>query len=434
MTREPAPNQRSRPSLLSRRRFLGTSAALGAGAVFPSLLHGRAARSPRATSVIHIFLPGGMAQQESFDPKPYAPAEYRGPFRAIPTTVDGLQFSELFSKTARVADKLTVIQSMTHGEAAHERGAHNMLTGYRPSPALIYPSIGAVVAHELGPKTDLPPYVCIPRPPNEFAGSGYLSSAFGPFSVLGEPSSRNFSVRNLAPPKAIDADRQARRRRLLEVVDADFKDRVSSDDVAAMQSFQERAYALVGSEAARSAFDIAKEDKKTRDRYGKNRDGQRLLLARRLVEGGARYVTVSAGSWDHHDDISRGMRSNAPNLDRAFAALIADLDERGRLDETLVLLTSEFGRTPMLNDTNGRDHWPRVFSVVAAGGGIKRGHVHGTSDAMAAEPDDDPVGIEDLAATVYHQLGIDAERELIAPGDRPIEIVKGGRVLRSILA
>lgn len=388
----------------------------------------------KAASVIHVHLPGGMAQQESFDPKPFAPAEYRGPFRAIGTSLDGVQFSEVFPRVAKIADRLVVCRSLSHGEAAHERGTHNVFTGYRPSPALVYPSMGSVVAHELGPRENLPPYVCIPRQPNEYAGSGYLSSAYSPFSLGSDPASRGFRVRDLSRPKDVDGARQERRRALLALVDARFKAERSADAIQAVDSFYERAWALIESPEAQEAFDISKEPGKLMDEYGRNDAGLRMLMARRLVEAGVRWVSMTYGAFDHHDNIKRNMQQRAPALDRGFARLVTDLEERGLLESTLVLLTTEFGRTPKINDTDGRDHWPRVFSVVLAGGGLKRGLALGTSNAQGAEPEDDPLTVEDLATTVYHQLGIDAARELMAPGSRPIEIVKGGSPVSAMIA
>lgn len=387
----------------------------------------------KAKSVIQIFLGGGMAAQESWDPKPLAPIEYRGELSAIDTKVPGLQFSQLFGKTATVADKLTIIRSMTHGEAAHERGEHNMLTGYRPSPALQYPSMGSVVSHEYGPRKNLPPYICIPNQPNPHAGSGYLSSAYSPFDLGSDPARGDYRVRDLTPPGGVDATRQARRLAALEAANAPFSQAAASDAVGAVDSFYDRAFSLINSAEARAAFDINAEPGKMRDRYGRNQAGQRMLLARRLVEAGARFVTLSYGGWDHHTGITGRMRSLVPALDQAFAALISDLEERGLLDETLVMVTSEFGRTPKLNADGGRDHWSRVFSVALAGGGVRKGEVVGSSGPTASEPEHTPVSPEDLAATVYHQLGIAPEKELLAAGGRPIEIVKGGQVRKEVV-
>jgi hypothetical protein len=333
-----------------------------------------------------------------------------------------------------VADKLIFVRGMTHGEAAHERGTHNMFTGYRPSPALKYPSFGSVVSHEFGSRNNLPPYICVPSMPNEFAGSGYLSSAYGPFSLGGDPANGNFKVRDLALPGSLTEDRFSRRRSMLDTVDAHFKSLEKSDSLDAMDTFYQDAYKLISSQQAREAFALEKEPDKLRDEYGRNDAGQRLLMARRLVEAGVRLVSLTYGGWDHHDNVKGQMEGQVPKFDQAFARLIRDLSDRGLLDSTLVMVSSEFGRTPKINNTGGRDHWPKVFSVVLAGGGLKKGMVYGSSDALGAEPENDPMTVENLATTVYNQLGINADKELMAPGGRPIEIVDGGKVVKEIIA
>lgn len=426
----------------SRREFLYIGLIGGLGLSLPDYLMQRALADPKqyelkepvADSVIHIFLPGGLASQESFDPKPYAPIEYRGPFNAIETNVPGLLLSENLPQTAQIADKITVIRSMTHGEAAHERGTHNMFTGYRPSPALQYPSIGSVVSHEFGPRGDLPPYVCVPQQPNPYAGSGYLSARYGPFSLDSNPEAADFQVRDLSLPADVDHARFQRRQQMLEAVDAHFRDLENSDVLDAMDQFYQRAYGLISSQAAREAFALSAEPDELRNQYGRNAAGQRMLLARRLVEAGVRFVSLVYGSWDHHANIAGGAAGQLREFDQAYASLIRDLDQRGLLDRTLVLVTTEFGRTPKLNKDGGRDHWPRVFSIAMAGGGVHRGLAYGKSDATWSAVDDDPLTVEDFATTVYNQLGIVADKELVAPGGRPIEIVKGGKVVDALLA
>ena len=426
----------------SRRGFLQVGMLGGLGLTLPQFLKMEAqgaqkdyeTREGVAKSVIQIFLPGGMAHQESWDPKPYAPSEYRGPFSTINTSIKGERFSQYMKQTAKVADKMTIIRSMAHGEAAHERGTHNMFTGYKPSPALEYPSMGAVVAHELGTRNSLPPYVCVPNVPNEFANSGYLSSAYGPFAIGSEPSRGDFKVRDLNMPGGVDDKRFSRRRNLLDTVDNHFRELEKSDALESMDAFYQHAYSLISSQQAREAFNLKAEKEEVRNKYGMNQPGQRMLLARRLVEAGTRFVSLTTGGWDHHDNIKNAMSRQLPPVDQAIATLISDLDERGLLDSTLVMVTSEFGRTPKINGTGGRDHWPRVFSVALAGGGTHRGMIYGSSDALGAEPEEDRVEIEDLATTVYNQLGITGDKELMAPGDRPIEIVDGGNVLDDILA
>jgi len=426
---------------MSRRGFLTVGTIGLGGLTLVDLLRARAKAEQKfydpieakADSMIHIFLPGGIAHQETFDPKPFAPVEYRGDMGSIPTKIEGERFGQLLPQTAQIADKLTIIRSMSHGEAAHERGTHNMFTGYRPSPALIYPSMGSVVSHEYGPRNNLPPYVCIPRMPNIYAGTGYLSSAFSPFSLGSDPASKGFRVQDLNLPKGIDDGRFATRRSVLDAVNDYFNAREKSDNIDAMDTFYDRAYSLISSEKAREAFNIAAEPEAIRNEYGMNPAGQRMLLARRLVAAGVRMVTLEYGSWDQHVRIFPGMQRQMPAFDQAFAALIRDLDRQGLLERTLVLVSTEFGRTPKINKDAGRDHWPKVFSVALAGGGIKGGYIHGASNATATEPDHDPVGPEDLATTIYQLLGIVADKELMSPGNRPIEIVDGGEVIKDIL-
>ena len=387
----------------------------------------------RAQSIINVFLPGGIAAQESFDPKLLAPIEYRGPLGTVKTRLEGIHFSELLSQTAEIADKICVVRAMTHGEADHNRGTHNMFTGWRPSPAVEYPSMGSIVSHELGARNELPPYICIPTQPNSFAGTGFLGSAYGPFSLGADPAGGGFKVRDLNLPNGVDENHFAQRRAMRAAVDAHFSALEKSDALAGMDSFYERAYAMMSSDRARAAFDLKQEPDKLRDEYGRNAAGQRMLLARRLVESGARFVSLTYGGWDHHDNIRNGITNQLPAFDRAFAALVRDLDQRGMLDSTLVLVTTEFGRTPKVNGTGGRDHYPKVFSIVMAGGGIKRGCVHGATDPTGSEPDSDPLTVPDYAATVYHLLGIDCEKTLLA-GTRPVKIVKDGEAVQGLLA
>jgi hypothetical protein len=423
----------------SRREFMhvGFLGALGltAGDVLRLQAEsGPAAKEGKAKSVINIYLPGGSAHQESWDPKHLAPIEYRGPMGVVKTKLDGVYFSENMKRSAEIADKITVVRSMTHGEAAHERGTHNMMTGNRPSPALEYPSIGAVVSHEFGPRNNLPAYVAIPSV-SGYGGTGYLGSAYGAFSLGSDPASGGFKVRDLTLPGGIDAKRFEQRRSMREVVDAHFSKVEKADVLDGMDSFYQRAYSMISSEKARAAFDIEAEKSELRDQYGRNSAGQRMILARRLVEAGVRFVSLTYGGWDHHDNIRNANNNQMPPFDQAFAMLVKDLDQRGMLDSTLVMITSEFGRTPKINGTAGRDHWPKVFSVVFAGGGVKRGYIHGASDPTGAEPDNSPFTVANYAATVFSLMGIDPEKRLMSPGGRPQAIVTGdGHVEKDILA
>lgn len=406
-----------------------------------------ASRGPKpqakAKSVIHIYLQGGFAQTDSFDPKPDAPAEYRGILSALDTKLPGVHFSSHLEKTAQVADKLTVVRSMTHTEVDHSRGEHSMFTGYRPSPALTYPSMGSVVSHELGAQKDMPPYVCVPTAGSQFLGAGYLSNAFGPFALGADPSRPGFSVRDLSRPAGVSDARFNNRREWKDLVDEHFRQTEKDDGLATMDSFYQRAYGLLSSKTAREAFSLKGETEKTKALYGigtpgvlfyRAMAGARFLIARRLIEAGARFVTVTYGAWDTHAYHYRGIETQMPALDVAFAGLITDLEQRGLLDSTLVVVNSEFGRTPKINSGGGRDHWPRVFSIVLAGGGIKRGQVYGQSDALAAEPKESPLALEDYAHTLYHLVGIDARKDLMSPGSRPQAIVMNGNVVKGLLA
>jgi hypothetical protein len=426
----------------TRRSFLQVGVVGGLGLTLDQFFRWQstqAAEAPKgkeapAKSIIHIFLPGGMAHQESWDPKPYAPIEYRGEMGVVQTKLDGVHLNECLKQTAQIADKITICRSMTHGEAAHERGTHNMFTGYRPSPALVFPSMGSIVSHEQGVRNNLPPYVCIPSQPTTYAGSGYLSSAYSPFSLGSDPANPGFTVQDLNLPGGIDDKRFTTRRTMLEAVNEHFAKKEKSDNLEAMDTFYQRAYSLISSAAAREAFNINAEKPQLRDEYGRNPAGQRMLLARRLVTAGVRFVSLTYGGWDMHVNIKAGTQGQLPVFDQAFATLIRDLDRNGQLDSTLIMVSSEFGRTPKINGTAGRDHWPKVFSVVLAGGGIKKGFVYGTSDSTATEPENDPLTVEDLAMTVYRQIGIAAEKKLMAPGNRPIDIVREGKVRKELIA
>lgn len=385
----------------------------------------------KAKNIINIFLPGGMAHQESWDPKYLAAQEYRGPLGTVKTNT-GERFSENLKFTAKVADKITVIRSMTHGEAAHERGTHSMMTGWRPSPAITYPSIGSVVSKEFGSRKDLPPYVAVPTP-SRSSGAGYLNFKYGPFGLGSNPESPNFSVRDLSLPSGITAERFAGRKKMRSIIDSRFSKFEKNQQLDAMDSFYLKAYDLVSSPQARAAFEIDKEPADTREAYGMNSAGQRFLMARRLIEAGVRFVTLTYGGFDHHSNIKDNMNRQLEPFDKAYATLITDLSERGMLDETLVLVTTEFGRTPKINGNAGRDHWPQVFSIAMAGGGVKGGYIHGTSDPTGSTPEEDPFTVDNYAATVFSLIGVDPRKELMADGGRPIRVVNNNVIEPNIL-
>jgi hypothetical protein len=309
-----------------------------------------------------------------------------------------------------------------------------MFTGWRPSAALKYASIGSVVSNILGVRNNIPPYIVMPNLPNEFAGAGYLSQSYNPFSLGGNPEDPAFKVRDLKLPDGVDVERFENRKHLRSIMSKSFEQKQSADAVYAMDSFYDNAYDLLNSKQATDAFDLSLEDDKIKEAYGKNAAGIRMLLARRLVEAGVRFVTLTYGGWDMHQNIQAGIANNVPPLDQAFTTLINDLEQRGMLDSTLVLIGTEFGRTPKINPDNGRDHWPKVFSTVMAGGGVKRGLIYGQSDQTSTDVYEDPVTPESWGATIYSLLGINYEDTLMAPGGRPVKIIDNGKIIKELIA
>ena len=398
-----------------------------------------------ARSVIHLYLSGGFAAQESWDPKPEAPTDYRGSFN-VTKTKNGHLFSENFPRMAQVADKMTVMRSMHCSIPDHGQSTYHLFTGYLPTTVIDYPQMGAVVSQQFGPRRNMPPYVAIPNKVSSSGGTGYLSSKYGVFELNADPGGRGkFKVKDFSLPDGISQKQFDRRRKARAILESRFK-KLGVDDarLGTMDEFYQRAYTLLNSPAARSAFSLEDEPASIRNLYGHGyvlnyrrqpaAIGARLMMARRLVQAGVRFVTVRYDGWDNHVNIRDAYRDKAPALDHAVAGLLTDLDQRGLLDETLVMITSEFGRTPRINTSNGRDHWARSYTMIMAGGGITRGQIYGASDATATEPAKNPVALEDYLTTAYHQIGIDANHELLAFGTRPIEIVKGGKLVKGILA
>jgi hypothetical protein len=388
-----------------------------------------------ADSAILIWLAGGPSHLDTWDLKPDAPLEIRGNFKPKETKVSGIQISEHMPKIGEQMDKLCVVRSVTSPTGAHEIGTHYMLTGFLPLPGFAVPSYGAVASHLLGPRSALPPYISVQQPGSEM-GAGFLGAALNPFYPGGDPANGNFKVRDLEPPSGMTVEKLDRRRALREAVDAAFKaHEKGSDRARAVDSFYERAYTLLSSTEARAAFDLSKEKSDLRDAYGRNTFGQSLLLSRRLVEAGVRFTTVTLGGWDNHSNIFNALGNGLlPRFDQSFGTFIADMESRGLLKRTLVIVMGEFGRTPIINKDGGRDHYPRVFSMALAGGGIKGGTVVGGSDARGMEPSSDPVKPEDLAATIYQCLGIDYTQSIASPEGVRITLARGGSPIRKALA
>tara|TARA_R110002096_G_scaffold26518_25_gene81859 strand:- start:3786 stop:5195 length:1410 start_codon:yes stop_codon:yes gene_type:complete len=405
-------------------------------------------KDAKALSVIQLHLGGGFQQQESFDPKPEAPIEIRGAF-GVEKTKTGEILSENFPQTAKVADKLTLIRSLVGKIPDHGQATYHLFTGYTPTTVIDFPQMGSIVSHELGNRGELPPYVAIPNKNAFGGGTGFLSSTYGPFELGADPGKRGYKVKDFSIPKNVSLERVDRRMTARQLIEQRIREMESNPaTLETMDDFYKQAYTLLTSEKAQGAFVLDQEKEETFQLYGRDVVGlkgpdnkyhpkglaERLMVARRLVESGVRFVTVNYGAWDCHVDVKNSTLDQMPALDHGIAGLIEDLDNRGMLDSTIVWVTTEFGRTPKVNKDAGRDHWARCYSNLIAGGGFTRGQVYGKSDATGAEPASDAVLLEDLLFTIYHQLGIDAEKELLAFGTRPIEIINGGKLVPGLLA
>ena len=434
----------------SRREFLQVGALAAAGLSLPQWMRARAEGRVRAghdrRSCIMIFNLGGPSHVDLWDMKPDAPSEVRGPFKPIRTKSDAFEVSELLPGHARIADKFSLVRSCHHdGAAVHDAGWQIMQTGRRFTGGIQTPHAGAVASHLMGRRTDLPPFVVLPQLmgrgggnlPNGQAG-GFLGKAHDPFALMADPSQENFRVPDLLPPDQIGAARLERRRRMREIVEGAASAFEASEDARLMDENFHAAFRMMTSEQARAAFDLSREPRKVRERYGMNRFGQCCLLARRLVEAGVRFVTINTFltvfdeiTWDIHGSKPftsiAGMKDIVcPMYDQAYTALIEDLEARGLLGDTMVANLAEFGRTPKVNPAGGRDHWPQCFTVYFAGGGVKGGRVVGASDPVGGYPAERPVKPGDIVATIFHSLGLDPAGHLPGPGGRPFPLTDLG--------
>jgi hypothetical protein len=425
---------------LSRRSFLQLGVAGMASVALSGVLRLRA-ESPASSgrkdnAVILIWLDGGPSHMDLYDLKPEAPAEYRGFWKPIHTRIPGMDISEMFPRQAQVTDKFSLVRSLHHDTGDHFTAGHVMLTSRagRVSGASMegeHPSIGSIVARMRGPnRPGLPAYVAVPyaaiiglRP--GYFGANYLGIPYNPFEPNGDPNQPNFQVSNLQLTGGVTTDKLEDRRQLLAHFDGLRRSIDQSGTLDAMDRFQREAYELVTGPAARRAFDVGTEDPRLRDRYGRNSWGQCTLLARRLVEAGATFVTVHFGGWDHHWDLKPGMDGHLPMVDAAVASLFQDLDDCGLLEKTLVVLCGEFSRTPRMNDGSGkgkpgRDHWGNSMFCLLGGGGVKGGRVVGSTDHLGQAPKDRPLTPADIHATIYHVLGIDPTTKFLDRTGRPV--------------
>ncbi len=390
----------------------------------------------QAKSAIFINLTGGPTHLDTFDPKPNAPDEYRGEFAPIATNVPGMEISEHLPKLAGCADKFAIVRGVSHTLAAHALGQEYVVSGNRPIPSLQFPSIGSVVCRELEAPKDLPPFVAVPR--TNMAG-GFLGVKYNPLNTVSSPTvGRSFAVRGISS-SGNTVDDARRRAQLLGNLDVAFQGKESSSQLLeGLDKFGEQAYNLVTSDTARSAFDIGQESPAFSQAFGSTAFGGSCLLALRLVEAGTRFVTLTYGGWDTHNDNWNRLKTRLlPPFDEGLAALFNGLAERGLLDSTVVMVTGEFGRTPKINSrppSPGRDHYPRCMFMLMAGGGIRGGQVVGESDDKATAPKNDAITPDDVAASLYRALGIDHTREYQTSSGRPIMIVRGGNPVSQLFS
>lgn len=427
---------------------LGATSLLG-GLSLPHLL--RAADDSAASgqheaktkACLFIFLEGGPPQIDMWDPKPEAPSEIRGPFNAISTALPGIQFGEHCRHCAPLAHKFSIIRSHSHTDNGHSTGYHYVMTGRRPTFAdgeypiptnELFPSLGSIVSRELGASASrgaVPPYINLPQAMSA-GGPGFFGAEYAPFVIDSDPSQPDFEVRDLGRVAGLSTRRSELRQELLSGLEGSVP-RVGR--AAAMSTYYQRARELMTSPAARQAFHLQSEPATVREAYGMTQIGQSALLGRRLIEAGCKFVGIDAPGWDVHFNCFPSLQGDLiPPADKAFAALITDLEQRGMLDSTLVIMMGEMGRTPRITVEAGRDHWSMAQSVLFAGGGVKPGQVIGSTDKHAAYPTNDPIGVSDLLRTIHSLLGIDADKEYPDPLGRPVPLVNGGRVISELIA
>jgi hypothetical protein len=431
---------------LRRRDFLHVGSLGLLGLSLRDMVSLQAASTTRQKHCIFLFLVGAPSQLDTWDPKPDAPSEIRGPYRAVPTNVDGIRISEIFPRMARHADKFALLRSVYYeGVAVHDAGHQVMQTGRLFQPGINSPHLGSVLGFLQGPSGDVPANVMLPRPIGNTGGNmphgqdgGFLGRTHDPFVLNADPSAPDFTVQDLVLPEYLSPIRADGRRRLRDLVDDAVRAFERSPAAQVMDQSFAQAYTLISSSKARAAFDLAAEPDAVKDRYGRNRFGMSCLLARRLVEAGVRFVTVNMFetvfneiTWDIHGSapfspIEAYRDLLGPMFDNAYATLLEDLQDRGLLEDTMVVATGEFGRTPKINPAGGRDHWPQCWSMALAGGGIRGGQVVGASDDIGAYPHDRPIPAAAVTATILHGLGVDLDADLPGPQQRPIRVVDHG--------
>lgn len=429
---------------MGRRDFLQTGLGALGGLGLTSMLGLQSRAAVKSdTRCIFIWLDGGPSHYETFNPKPDAPSEIRGEFGTVPTTVPGVHFSEKFPHLAKSFDRFTVVRSIAHAQNNHGAGNHYLMTG-SPTPVPVgcgayvtfHPSYGSVVSHHRKVQHGLPGYISTPRM-SRSGGPNFLGAQHAPFVISDNPDKKDFRVRDVTLPRAIQDGRAKSRVELRKSLDQmrRMNDAAAEDPAVAFDDYYAKAFDLVTSDEAQKAFDISHEPEAVREKYGRNDFGQRLLLARRLTEVGVPFVTVYNGGWDNHRSLFTNYKKDkAERLDIGVSALIEDLAERGSLDNTMVVLLGEFGRTPKINKDGGRDHWSFAMSVLMAGAGIPGGQIVGATDVKGYYANENIYAPEDFASTLYTKMGIDPQTILPDTNNRPIQLVNNGRLIKELFA
>lgn len=419
-----------------RRNFmLQVGSLAGMGLSLETLLRQRTLAAEAESSAaddmscILIWTRGGTSHHDTLDPKPEAKAEVRGDFGVIDTMLPGVQFTDQMPNFAKQLGRYTVMRNLNPQNGSHATADAIMMSGHKRNPSLKFPCFGSVIAKERGYLNNMPPFVQVgTQVDKRFGGgtAGYLGIAYNPFELPGDPNAKNFTVRDVSPPKGITIDRIERRRQALEAIDTLQRNVEKRPDAfQATDDYYQNAFSIITSSATQKAFDLNEEDAKVRDTYGRTNLGQSCLMARRLIQAGTRFVTVSSGGWDTHTKNFTRLKKLLPPLDQAFPALVADLEEQGMLEKTLVVWMTDFGRTPIINSAAGRDHWSTASILCMAGAGTPAGYVMGKTDDTGARPADKEYYPNDVAATIYTKLGIPLDTTHTTPDGRPVRVCDG---------
>lgn len=430
---------------VSRRSFLQVGALAGLGVSLPMALaqraqaktkgHGHGAKGGSDVNCILIWTQGGTSHHDTFDPKPNAPISVKGEYGVIDTAVSGVQFTEILPRMAQEIGRYGLLRSWNPMNGSHGTADQHVMSGRKFNPAMPYPTIGSVVSYEQGFKTAMPPFIQLGNAvDHRFGGgtSGILGLEHNPFEIMADPNAENFVVRDITPPAGISNERVDRRRKVLSLVDS--LQRPSSLQPAEFQSLDENyatALDMITANDTRRAFQLDKEDPKLREQYGRNPFGQKCLLARRLIEAGVRFVTITDGGWDTHQNNFKALKDNLiPKIDRGLPQLLIDLQQRGLLEKTLVIWLTDFGRTPKINSASGRDHWASAGFAIMAGAGVPGGSVIGATDDEGGQPIRNQYFSEDIVATIYHKLGLPLDLHAQSPDGRPVKLLETDNLIR----